>query len=252
MIGSSSSSRSGRSKDDILELALPNESPTSCRPITPGNPYARFRKPSILPLKGPTLENLKLASILNNETCSPISFKDFRSFVEGKEHSTENLLFAVWYRSYAARWRDLDEETKKRVPVPSTRLGDRYDPFTRGSRSDVGTNIDQTSMLPIGEQPMREEAARAFSTFLRSGGSGALGVSDDLRQFARTCLAKSSAPECVSLPACQRIELNIQFLPIYEEVYLTLETQSLPNFLSYASTNVNHPKQMFWYVNRNT
>jgi hypothetical protein len=57
-------------------------------------------------------------------------------------------------------------------------------------------------MLPIGEQPMREEAARAFSTFLRSGGSRALGVSDDLRQFARTCLAKSSAPECVSLPTC--------------------------------------------------
>jgi hypothetical protein len=201
MVGSSSSSRSGRSKDDILELALPNESPTSCRPITPGNPYTRFRKPSILPLKGPTLENLKLASILNNETCSPISFKDFRSFIEEKEHSTENLLFAIWYRSYAARWRDLDEETKKRVPVPSTRLGDRYDPFTNGRGSGVvGTSTETASMLPIGEQPMREEAARAFSTFLRSGGSRALGVSDDLRQFARTCLAKSSAPECVRSP----------------------------------------------------
>lgn len=200
MVGSSSSSRSGRSKDDVLELALPNESPTSCRPIAPGNPYTRFRKPSILPLQGPTLENLKLASILNNETCSPISFKDFRSFVEGKEHSTENLLFAIWYRSYAARWKDLDEATKKRVPVPSTKLGDRYDPFTCGRGSNIGTNIDQASMMPIGEQPMREEAARAFSTFLRSGGSRALGVSDDLRQFARTCLAKSSAPECVSSP----------------------------------------------------
>jgi hypothetical protein len=200
MPGSASSSRSGKSKDDVLDQPRP-ESSTSrnrIRPTTPGNPYTRFRKPSILPLKGPTLENLKLASILNNETCSPISFKDFTRFIEGKEHTAENLLFAIWYRSYAARWRDLQEDVKKRVPIPSTRLGDRYDPFTRGRGSDVGTNIDEASMLPIGEQPMREEAARAFATFLRSGGSRALGVSDDLRQFARTCLAKSSAPECVS------------------------------------------------------
>ena len=42
------------------------------------------------------------------------------------------------------------------------------------------------------------------------------------------------------------LALNSQFLPVYEEVYHTLETQSLPHFLSYASTNVNQPKQMFW------
>jgi len=200
MTGSASSSRSGKLNDDILDQPRPDAtpSPRSCRPTTPGNPYTRFRKPSILPLKGPTLENLKLASILNNETCSPISFRDFRRFITEKEHTAENLLFTIWYRSYAARWRDLDEGTKRRVPLPSTRLGDRYDPFTRGRGSDIGTNMDEGSMMPIGEQPMREEAARAFSTFLRSGGSRALGVSDDLRQFARTCLAKSSAPECVS------------------------------------------------------
>lgn len=198
MSGSTASSQSAKSKE-VIDHARPAAG--TCRSITPttsGNPYTRFRKPSILPLKGPTLENLKLASILNNETCSPISFKDFTNFISEKEHTAENLLFAIWYRSYAARWRDLKEDVQKRVPVPSTRLGDRYDPFTRGRGSDVGTNIDAASMMPIGEQPMREEAARAFSTFLRSGGSRALGVSDDLRQFARTCLAKSSAPECVS------------------------------------------------------
>ena len=55
-----------------------------------------------------------------------------------------------------------------------------------------------------------------------------------------------------SLLLVRRTELNTQFLPIYEEVYHTLETQSLPNFLQYASTNVNHPKQMFWYAHTTT
>jgi hypothetical protein len=41
---------------------------------------------------------------------------------------------------------------------------------------------------------------------------------------------------------------DVQFLPIYEEVYHTLELQSLPHFLTYASTNTNRPKQMFWSV----
>jgi hypothetical protein len=96
----------------------------------------------------------------------------------------------------------LKEDVRERVPVPSTRLGDRYDPFSNRRDTETVSKSEEAggggvTMLPIGEQPMREEAARAFSTFLRSGGSRALGVSDDLRQFARTCLAKSSAPECV-------------------------------------------------------
>jgi hypothetical protein len=168
-------------------------------PASPPRPkYTTFRTPSIIPLKGATLENLKLVNILNNETCSPISFKDFSTFISEKEHSTENLLFVIWYRSYDARWKALSQDVKDGIPVPSTRLGDRYAPFGRGSASGEKEGAGSSTSLPIGEQPMREEAARAFSTFLRSGGSRALGVSDDLRQFARTCLARSCAPECVS------------------------------------------------------
>lgn len=195
MPGSATSSRSLQSKDEHH----PSPSPTPrSGSIDKPKPYTRFRKPSLLPLRGPTLENLTLVNILNNETCSPISFKDFSTFITEKEHTTENLLFVIWYRSYEARWKELKENVRERVPVPSTRLGDRYDPFRR--RSDTISKREEggdVSMLSIGEQPMREEAARAFSTFLRSGGSRALGVSDDLRRFARTCLAKSSAPECV-------------------------------------------------------
>lgn len=37
-----------------------------------------------------------------------------------------------------------------------------------------------------------------------------------------------------------------QFLPVYEEIYQAMESQSLPHFLSYVKANVNKPKQMFW------
>ena len=49
------------------------------------------------------------------------------------------------------------------------------------------------------KQPMREEVQRAFATFLRKRGSRELGISDELREFARVCLSRSTAPEAVSL-----------------------------------------------------
>ena len=47
-------------------------------------------------------------------------------------------------------------------------------------------------------QPMRLEAARAFATFLRKGGSRELGIADDLREECALALEGSSAPEVVS------------------------------------------------------
>jgi hypothetical protein len=45
---------------------------------------------------------------------------------------------------------------------------------------------------------MREEAERAFATFLRKSGSRELGISDELRKFSGLCLQRSTAPEVVS------------------------------------------------------
>lgn len=55
-----------------------------------------------------------------------------------------------------------------------------------------------TRLTDTASQAFREEAERAFATFLGPNGSKALGVSDDLRQFVSLCLKRSSAPECVS------------------------------------------------------
>lgn len=226
-----------------------------------------------------TLDELTLADILNGETCPPISFGDFASFVGNKEFSTENLLFVVWFGSYRERYEQMSAEVKAAVPIPSTRLGDRYSPFAyldKAAQSDVGTGpasnlavpsstprripsptpshdfkrcgwteegkdcscgdpkhphskgmkrssrlnprgkqpaakpiLHHTSLHPplppagtafmeAAEQPMRDEARSAFATFLKEGGSRELGISDDLRQFTRLCLQRSTAPEVVS------------------------------------------------------
>ena len=241
----------------------------------------------------PTFEELNLSHIINGETCSPISYADFASFVTHKEFTTENLLFVIWFRSYRERYNCFDQGIRNGVPVPSTRLGDRYAPFAYLNRpADVGAGepvestggsdvlatppdrnteqkhggpstiprndfnrcewavdgrecncgdpnhhrsedvvkktgwfnyrgkgsivakaeptVQHTSSRPmrppagtvpteLADQPLRDEARRAFATFLRKGGSRELGVSDELREFAKACLRRSTAPEIVSV-----------------------------------------------------
>ena len=232
--------------------------------------------------KQPSLSDLKLSHVLNNETCPPISFNDFAQFTAKKEFTLENLLFVLWFRSFRHRWSLVPSGTRSKVPIPSTLLGDRYRPFeyldnrpvdhldpvsaksvssssfrkasqltpplatsasdnsnvfevcdwTKGNESDCtvtqsgqGSNVRKrffeknkpsipdepvktngrpplpplsTEFTKVEDQPMREEAVSAFATFLNKGGSRELGISDELRHFAKTCLQRSCAPESVS------------------------------------------------------
>lgn len=226
----------------------------------------------------PSLDELKLSHIINRETCPPIALDDFMAFVTHKEFTSENVLFVLWFRGYRERYENLEQDTRRRVPVPSTKLGDRYRPFehwdramaseergelresSKNSQSSKDPRIravktpqqdfkpcrpaeGETSscdspthhhgspsrfsfrrkvssntspvpillntsshpsvpptdieMLPIAEQPFRQEARQAFATFLRKGGSRELGVSDEMREYVKVTLARSTAPECV-------------------------------------------------------
>jgi hypothetical protein len=266
--------------------------PASIAPNTPNTPRRSFslshtlsRTSSLLQsAPQPGIDDLKLSHILNGETCSPIGFNDFASFIANKEFSTENLLFIIWFRSYQARWEALTDDEKVGVVIPSTRLGDRYEPFGYLNKEDTRRGMESNStgitftepfggsapmkpthdfkvcdwtvdgrpcgcgdsahrhtssqnplrrfftsakpvhrispvvsptpiltskntppkppegtiLLDAMDQPFREEAQRAFSTFLRKGGSRELGISDELRQFSKLCLTRSTAPEVVS------------------------------------------------------
>ncbi|KAI0638539.1 hypothetical protein C8Q77DRAFT_1215317 [Trametes polyzona] len=50
------------------------------------------------------LSDIRLANILAGHTCSPIGLADFEVYLALKEHSLENLHFAVWYQSYRKRY----------------------------------------------------------------------------------------------------------------------------------------------------
>ncbi|TYJ59217.1 hypothetical protein B9479_000206 [Cryptococcus floricola] len=90
-----------------------------------------------------------------------------------------------------------------------------------------------TVFLPFEEQALFLHAQRGFETFLKKGAPHELFVSDELREFAKACLQHSTAPDL--------------FQPIYDEIYFTLEQQCLPRFLLAAKSNINRPKQLFWY-----
>ena len=242
------------------------ESISSAQRLSDANKRQRFSNASSLAIlrssTTPTLDNLTLTQIMNGETCHPIAFSDFATFCANKEHTSENLLFALWFRSYTARFNATLVEKRAKVPVPSTRLGDRYRPFayldqdrrdtvvesTLGiptpelsikepdhtfrvcewAASDTVPRVDQGGLQPSAmplnatsilrphlapgteydkpqDQPLRQEAIRAFSTFLKKGGSRELGISDELREFAKNCLQRSTAPEVVSLTVQESI-----------------------------------------------
>ena len=155
---------------------------------------SQFPLAKLKPSSKPKLNDIKLSHILNGETCPPIGFSDFASYLAKKEMTLENLLFVLWYRSYAYRWNELGDQTRG-VPRPSTKLGDRHDPFNTSTSSGSSSSADRIS------QPMRDEAQRAYTTFFQSGGSRELNCSDELRQFAATCLKQSTGPEVVSASA---------------------------------------------------
>jgi len=72
----------------------------------------------------PSLDELKLSHILNEETCPPISFSDFAAFVAHQEFTTENLLFVIWYRSYRERYEQMSAEIPLyRFPVLGWSIG---------------------------------------------------------------------------------------------------------------------------------
>lgn len=83
-------------------------------------------------------------------------------------------------------------------------------------------------------QPLRGETSKAVATFLRPGSSKELTLDSRMRDAVIADLTWNTHPDVL--------------LPIYEEIYSSLETVSLPRFLAYASTNINLPRQIFWYV----
>ncbi|KAH8096619.1 hypothetical protein BXZ70DRAFT_1009622 [Cristinia sonorae] len=86
----------------------------------------------------------------------------------------------------------------------------------------------------LDKQPMRKECAAVLQTFIISGAPKELSLSDEMREMVLKDATWNTHPDV--------------FLAVYEQIYDTLSTQSLPRFLALSSTNVNLPKALYWYA----
>ncbi|KZT06530.1 uncharacterized protein LAESUDRAFT_679540 [Laetiporus sulphureus 93-53] len=231
------------------------------------------------------LSDITLAHVLSGDTCEPISLREFETYLAHKEHTIEILHFVVWFQDYRQRFlalpRDVQATTsgytsftfaipsaartaqriadsKRRAEVlrysgdtsicagPSSSLPSAFsvrsdsqvpEPVSPYARSSAETPLLQ-QLESIGstprELPFRDECRRVIATFFRPGAASELPLDHLLRDTVVRDLTWNTHPDI--------------FLHVYEEMYALLETVSLPRFLAIAATNINTPKQLYWYA----
>ncbi|KAI0371608.1 hypothetical protein BV20DRAFT_965345 [Pilatotrama ljubarskyi] len=226
------------------------------------------------------LSDITLANVLAGHTCSPISLVDFEAYLALKEHSLENLHFAVWYQSYRTRYFALvsppQPYCKARalhfaIPSPvrtaqrtveSRRQSDAVSCPAPSPTISAFSTDDTISRRGSGAPLLSSTASRFPKSSSRHQPNVASDRAAQWKSFreesalaAATFLSPGSPQEIildgeVRDALLRELTWNIHpdaFLSAYEAVVEALETYSMPRFLAYASANINRPKQIYWY-----
>jgi Regulator of G protein signaling domain len=90
---------------------------------------------------------------------------------------------------------------------------------------------DKPEVNPAG-QPLRKEVEFIISQFLMPGAAHELNVSPSMRSRTITTARRSTHPDA--------------FKEIAEAAYHLMESSSIPNFVKYATSNINGPKKKLW------
>lgn len=165
----------------------------------------------------------------------------------------ENLHFVIWFRDYQSRYRLANAADKER---PAT-----VDNSTEGNHSgSSSTSLDDTSghASPQNTSPndnkgdFRKEVDNILATFFVPNARKELLLSAELRDRVIISAKQSTDPGSVrqihSITVPKADNSCIQFSPAYKVICESLESVSLPRFLAYAATNINRPRQLFWYA----
>ncbi|KAK0230238.1 hypothetical protein IW262DRAFT_386667 [Armillaria fumosa] len=214
---------------------------TSKHSREPERSYLAKLHPWAAKLNTRRLAGITLAQVLGGETCSPISFEDFEFYLAFREHSLANLQFVVWYRDYRQRFLKLKNNQSPTHSKNDMHAGP-YIPISSSPSKDIDKPLPAPPpvylppvLSPIGnDQALRDECMNVVSTFLLPGAPKALLLDAGLRDELIKKLATNCDPDV--------------FKPAYEVVYFYLDRTALPQFLAYATPNINLPKQVFFYV----
>ncbi|KAG9124141.1 hypothetical protein FRC07_012685 [Ceratobasidium sp. 392] len=193
---------------------------------------------------------IKLVNILSGDACSPLGLEEFEAYLAFQEHSLENLQFIVWYHDYRTRFLALPTELQSLSPSP---LGSPHAPTPDQYRNEPLSSptllnewpVSPSSPwaqwsplpptpVPLRDQPFRTETLQIVATFLRPNAKKELSLDADVRDELLRGLERTTHPDV--------------FMPAYTRIYDLVEMSSVPNFVNITASNINLPKQIYWYA----
>ncbi|KAL5487589.1 hypothetical protein ACEPAI_5697 [Sanghuangporus weigelae] len=216
------------------------------------------------------LSGITLAHVLSGDTISPISFPEFDAFLAFCDISLENLQFIVWYQDYRKRFEALSPEEQARSPSPRVSGDDvlagpvfQYNPSSSTFRSSEYDQPNTSSYVSRDPEHGKPEASKprygttplsldicpdilAVNNSRRPSLKKTSSYSDT-QPFRSEELSLSSEMRDTIIKESSRTTHPDVFALVYEVIYEIVEYVSLPRFLENASTNINRPRQLFWY-----
>ncbi|OZJ05772.1 hypothetical protein BZG36_01300 [Bifiguratus adelaidae] len=200
--------------------------------------------------------SVSLSTVLDGHTCQPISRREFRLYLQHREHSLENMLFHEWYLDYLNKWDELPLPLRAKSPAPPPmsflHVSIPLDPQEGFFRSQSGSTDNLVlpevwtpsiyttedakfkDSIDAISQPFRPEVEQILSTFFIPGSDQELNLPYNIKDHVLKSAVKTTHP-------------NV-FKPVHDHVLRTMEQQSLQSFLTVAHGNINIKGIIFRYV----
>ncbi|KAM3581986.1 hypothetical protein VKS41_005427 [Umbelopsis sp. WA50703] len=181
--------------------------------------------------------------------------REFKLFLQNKEHSAENLDFYYWYLDYSERFYNLPEHERVCSQPPADKPSVASyalpletlikQPSIRSSRNsdETSTNLNADKQSTVvnekdpRNQPFREEVNAVLRTFFNYDSEKELNIDGYLRRYIVYYANRTTHPDV--------------FAACHDKVYQIMEQASLRNFLHHALQNIRYDGMCFRRALRN-
>lgn len=177
--------------------------------------------------------------------------REFKLFLQNKEHSTENLDFHYWYLDFSERFDNLPEHERASslppmdkpsvasyalpletlIKQPSITSARNSEEPAMGGCSEK--DLSEVNEKDTGSQPFRDEVNAVLRTFFNYDSEKELNIDGYLRRYIVYYANRTTHPEV--------------FAACHKKVYQIMEQSSLRNFLHHALQNIRYDGIVFRY-----